>query len=227
MKVSVQRMKEDDVYRALVFAVGGCLVSVAMAGYYFTLFGLTFAVWYGTLAGYYLVLALARGVLLLSRRHGLRRGESGERLRLRDARGYLTSGALLVLLSLTFSGVLVLTVVQNAHFEYAGVTIYVAALYAFLKIGFAIGSLVRARKGNDFTVKALRSIGISDALVSIVSLQAAMLQTFTGEDPIDPFLMNAVTGGIAGVAILALGSFMIVRGYRRCLEEKGNRNEVQ
>ncbi len=214
---AVGKFRSDYAFRTLLLAVGGAAISIFMAAYYWVLFGLTVAVWYGALGGYYLVLAGTRTGLLLSRKMGRRGGKNEETLALTDARGYLASGALLVLLAFAFVGVLVLTVVQGDHLEYAGITIFVSAAYAFTKIILAVVNFVKAARRDDYTVRAVRSINIADALVSIVALQAAMLEIFlaSGSAELDPATMNAAVGGIAGIAIIALGSFMIVQGVRR------------
>lgn len=209
------RMRREFEFRTILFSVGSFFTAALVSAYYWLLFGLTLSLWYGALGGYYSVLMLARGGVLYSRRLGRKRGEDDAHIRLRDAKSYLASGGMLVLLALSFSGMLILTVVYGQHNEYAGITIFIAAAYAFLKIGFAITNFVKAHKREDLTVRTLRNINVSDALVSVVALQSAMLQMFMTEtDALDSHLFNAVTGGIVCVLIVAIGSVMIVRGKR-------------
>lgn len=208
------RLRREFDFRTIVFSVCSCLVATSITVYYGVLFGLSLSVWYGALGGYYLLLALARGGVLLSRAYGRKRGESGAALALRDAQSYFGSGSLLVALAFAFSSVLTLTVTRNYYNQYAGLTIYVAAAYAFWKGSFAVYNFIKAHKREDLTVRTLRNINAADALVSIVALQSAMLQTFMSEgDALNPRLFNAVTGGIACLLIIVMGSFMIVRGY--------------
>lgn len=211
----VRQLKTDFEFRTLIFAIGSGFCSACVAAYYIVLFALTLLVWYGTLGGYYFVLAATRWGVILSRRRGRKRGEDAYHIRLRDAKGYLGGGAMLMALSLAFSGVLLLTVVENRYHAYAGLTIYYAALYAFLKIGFAVVNFNKARKREDLTVKTLRNVNIADSLVSVIALQAAMLQVFAeGSDIANPALFNAITGGMAGLMIFALGLYMILAGRR-------------
>ncbi len=209
----IKWLREDYVRRTILFAMGSSFTSALMAAYYCILAALSFSVWYTTLAAYYGVLILMRGALLISRMRGRQKREKARERALRDAKGYLAAGILLCLLSFVFSGILALTVVKNYYHAYAGLTIYVAALYATIKMVFGIMNFLKAQKYEDLTVRALRNINIADALVSVVALQAAMLQTFP-DGTIYPPTFNAVTGGIAGALILALGTYMAFRGLR-------------
>ncbi len=214
----IVRYRKDFEFRTLVNTLVSSAVTLFIAVYHLAvaIFVASYAsIWNGTLAGYYFALVLARITVLFSHGVGLHRREDAEQTALRNARNLLFCGALLVPLAFAFSGVLVLIVVQGFHTNYMGHLIFAAALYAFLKVTFAIKNMVKAGRRENLTVRALRYVNIADALVSVVSLQAAMLAAFSvAEEAFDPNLFNAVTGGIVGVLILALGSYMIIRGYR-------------
>lgn len=208
------RLREDYEFRTLVTTVIAAALSAAIGVYYTVLAAIGDALWCGTLAGYYFALAADRTAILISQRCGKAAKENDIRAKKRAAAEYLSCGALLVFLTFIFSGVILLTVLYGYHVEYAGHLIFAAAFYAFFKIISAIYNFAK-RRDAGMTSKALRAINAADALVSIVSLQAAMLSAFsTAETAIDVNVFNAATGGVAGVLILALGAFMIVRGAR-------------
>ena len=213
----VRRYKSDYEYRTVVKTLFSCAATVAVGTY--NLLVAVFAglngIWLYTLAAYYYALAFARLAVLFSHRRGLKKGEAEERRRKRGARNYLFGGALLVALTLTYSGIIVLVTTKGYHYNYRGNMIYVMALYAFYKIISSIVYAVKYRKYRDYTVQTLRNFNIADGIVSIIALQSAMLYTFSAaEEAASAGMMNAVFGGIAGMAILALGSYMIVRGAR-------------
>lgn len=212
-----ERFRSDYEWRTIMFAIGSCAVTIGFAAYNGVLAGLSGSVWFASLAVYYALLVAARGGILGSHRRGRKLGEDAHLLKRRDARSLLGCGVFLVALTLAFAGILVLTVAQGYHRVYWGHTIYVAAIYAFWKVSFGIYNFVKAQRRDDLTVQSLRNITIADALVSLVALQAAMLQAFTTEgDEILPDLFNSVTGGIVAVLLFALGVVMIIRGARRC-----------
>ena len=70
----------------------------------------------------------------------------------------------------------------------------------------AIINLVKVRKQEDYTIKALRSVSLADAIVSILALQTTLLTSYgTG----DFGFANALTGAVACILVFALGVFMI------------------
>lgn len=224
----LNRFKYDYEWRTILLSTGSSVVAGCMAAYFGVLFRYSLSVWYATLAFYYFVLVATRGGVLISRRYGRKMKEDDLSIRLRDANCYFGCGMLLIVLTFAFAGMHLLTVIRDYHNEYAGATIYVAAAYAFWKISFAIYNLVKSGKREDLTVRSLRSINIADALVSIVALQAAMLETFSEEGVvIDISGFNAATGAITATLIICLGCFMAVSGRRHIRELTEEKKERQ
>ncbi len=213
-KYLFKRFRHDYTFRSLLLSCGSLLLGVFITSYDAVIAFLTGSIWYIALALYYGILLAMRSVVLYSRRKTIRLQEGVKERQRQDVTAYLATGALLVPLILFFFAVLAIMVAQDRYTRYEGITIYVAALYSFIKISLAAYNLVKANKQDDYAVRSLRSINIADALVSIVSLQAAMLNTFRGSG-IDPPIFNAVTGVAAGAVILALGIYMIVNGVKK------------
>lgn len=200
-----EKLLHDYGYRTVAFAVVTWAVSAAYALFQGTLAVLSHSVWFGALAGYYLVLAFLRGGVVLSGR----KGETETEKYLRRIRVYRAGGILLLVLTLALAAAVAQMVYANRAFEYAGLMIYASAAYAFYKIVMAIYNLVKARRQSDFKIRAVRNINFADAAVSVLALQTAMFQAFSPEA--DVSLYNAVTGGAVCFLIVALGAFMIVR----------------
>ncbi len=220
------RFRHDYEYRTVVSTLFSSAVTAAIGAYNSVLAAFAEgmgAVWFATLSGYYFFLAAARTAVLISHRIGLKRGENESLRERRNAKNYLACGGLLVPMTLAFAGVTILTVSRGFHQVYYGHLIFAAAFYAFYKIITAILNTVKAAKGESLTVQALRSICIADALVSVVSLQSAMLAAFPAGEGINVGIFNAATGGTACALILFLGAFMIIRGARRLKEPNLNK----
>lgn len=199
------KLLHDYGYRTVAFGLVTWAVSMAYALFQGTLAVLSRSVWFGALAGYYLVLAFLRGGVILSGR----KGETEEEKTLQRIRVYRAGGILLIVLTLALSAAVVQMVYANRAFEYAGLMIYASAAYAFYKIIMALYNLVKARRQSDFKIRAVRNINFADAAVSILALQTAMFQAFSPEA--DVRMYNAATGGVVCLLIVALGAFMIVR----------------
>lgn len=219
----VVRYRTDYEYRTILTTVLSSVTTSAVATYHLALALLTVSsgVWFYTIAAYYYSLALIRLLVLASHRFGIWRREDKLTRQRRDARNYLAGGALLVPLTLTYSGIVVLVAVKNFHFDYRGHMIYVMALYAFYKIVSSVVKVIKYKKYRDFTIQTFRNINLADGIVSVIALQSALLFTFSSaEDAAFAYYMNAAIGGVAGLLLLMLGSYMIVRGYHRIQELK-------
>ncbi|MDE5548894.1 MAG: hypothetical protein K2J13_01435, partial [Clostridia bacterium] len=80
----------------------------------------------------------------------------------------------------------------------------------------------------DMTVQAIRNINLADAIVSMLALQTAMMNSFgEGDQRGFEMTMNAVTGAVVCLVIFTLGIYMVVKSKRmiEALEEKSQTSE--
>lgn len=220
------RMLEEYGFRTAVFAVGSFAVSFAYAVFNGVLGIMGLSAWYGALAVYYVLLAAMRGGVLSFHFLGRKKyaaDANGEKRA--DLRAFGICGTGLVLLPLCLSVVIAQTVRGINSFEHPGLTIYVAALYAFYKIVMSVINIFRARRSDELTVRAIRSINLADALVSILALQTAMFREFSPDA--DAGFANALTGFAVCALTAALGIYMIVRSAleRKKLVKTGRAGE--
>lgn len=223
----VVRYRRDYEFRTVVRAAFSSFLTVAVGtvNLLIALFSGGNPTFLYTLAAYHYALALARLAVLASHRYGVWRKEPSEKRQLRDAVNYLAGGALLVLLTLIYSGIILLVTLGRYYFEYNGAFVYFMALYAFWKVIASLVNVVRYKKYKDFTVQTLRNIDLADGVVSVIALQSAILHSVSAADGTLAYALNAAVGGVAGIVLLALGSYMIVRGYHRFLEVKTGDDE--
>ena len=139
-----------------------------------------------------------------------------------EIRKYRNCGWLLVSIIMALSAAVLQMVRNGAGFVHAGWTIYVFAVYTLYKMTMSIINVVKANHFDDFTVQALRSVNLADALVSILALQTALLLQFS--DGKTMAAANALTGVTVCILVLAMGVFMIMRGnkYLKRVKSKAN-----
>ena len=222
---AVKRYRQDFSFRTVVNALFSSAASALVGAYNLAVavFAGVNGVWLYTLAAYYFALAFARIALLISNRAGKKRGEDENRSKLRGARNFLGGGALIILLTRTYSGIIVLVTAKGYHYDYRGNMMYVMAAYAFYKIISSIVVVAKHKNSDDFTVRTLRLFNVADGIVSIIALQSAMLYAFS-EDGGFAGAMNAAIGGVAGAILLALGTYMIISGFKKIAEIKADKN---
>lgn len=213
----LQRYLSDAACRvrvSLYCSLGFNVLYAVMKFYY----GLAYrSYWFGTLAVYYFLLAVMRFLLLrYTNRWGFGTHMAGE------LRRYRVCGILLLLMTLVLSGEALLVVRKNEGFRYPGYLIYVMALYAFYSITLAITNVVRYRRYHSPAMSAAKCISLAAALVSMLSLETAMLEQFNTRTDAESYrqFMTACTGAGVCCIIVGMAVYMIVHANRALQTEE-------
>lgn len=208
----LNRFLREDVFRAEAGLYQGFVINLVYAG--IKLFsGIYYqSLWFITLAVYYILLAIMRFSLL----HHVRKKRKAGTDQTSEWSRYRLCGIVLLLMNQVLMGIIVLVVHQNSGFEYPGMLIYIMALYTFYAAIIAVRNVMKFRKYGSPVLSAAKIINLTAALVSVLSLETAMLTQFGAADDAGfRQIMTASTG--AGVMILVLGMaiYMIVHATRQ------------
>ncbi len=175
------------------------------------------SVWFATLAAYYMFLAVMRFLLVrYAHKNGFGKNRTGE------WRRYRLCGIILVMMNATLAGVVILVMHEDGGFHYAGSLIYAMALYVFYTTIMAVVNVVRYRRYYSPVMSAAKVINLAAALVSMLSLETAMLTQFNNGNTAPWFrqVMIGSTGGAACVIVVGTGLYMIVHATRQLKEER-------
>ena len=165
------------------------------------------SIWFGSLAVYYLLLAVMRFSLL----HYVR---SRNRDKNSEWKRYRFCGIVLLFMNQALAAIVVIVVKQNKGFEYAGFLIYAMALYAFYAVITSVINVVKFRKYGSPIMSAAKAINLTAALVSMLSLETAMLAQFGGDDVVFRQIMTSATGAGVCVIVLGMAVFMIAKSTK-------------
>ena len=162
--------------------------------------------WHGALGCYYLLLCVGR--LYLTRRMS----PALPHTRTAELRVLRATGIYLLVLNLSLAAIAWQIVEEGHTYEYPGHLIYAAAAFCFYSLTMAIINTVRYRHFDSPLLAAAQSIATTTALVSLFSLETAMLSRF-GHDPVFDQGMIFFTG--LGVVLLAVvqSVFVFVRAW--------------
>lgn len=200
----VNRYLGEDLFRAETALYQGFFSSLLYAGIKMCSGIFYRSVWFVTLAVYYILLALMRASLLhYVRKNGKNKVSEWKRYRL--------CGIILLFMNAALAGIIVLVVYQNSGFEYPGMLIYIMAMYTFYAVITAVRNVWKFRRYKSPVMSAAKAVSLTAALVSMLSLETAMLTQFeAAENPMFRQIMTASTG--CGISILVLGMavYMIV-----------------
>ena len=203
----INKLVEEYRFRTLVFASLSLLINLAYVSFHVVISLISGSIWYAALAGYYILLTVMRGGIVLYHKKA---NKGTEKDLGTEIRKYKLSGILLVLMPLCLSFAIAEMVIADRGYQYKGLIIYAVAAYTFYKITMAVINAVKARKNYGITIEAIRNIGLADALVSVLALQTAMFHSF-GEDEINSSVANALTGAVVSLLTAAIGIRMIFK----------------
>ena len=126
----------------------------------------------------------------------------------KEIRIYKAGSIYMILLTVILGGMVILTVHSQGGSHYPGVTIYVAAIYTFIKVPLAARNWIKTTKMETPLLITIRSIGYADACVSVLSLQTAMFSSFSNMGVKDSrILMNGITGVVVCLMVLGMGIY--------------------
>ena len=128
---------------------------------------------------------------------------------------YRACGIILLLMNQALAGIVVCMVTENRGFSYPGLMIYVMAMYAFYITIVAAVNVVKFRRRGSPLLSAAKVISLTAALVSMLSLETAMLAQFGGEDVVFRRLMLGISGVAVCTIVLTMAIYMIARSTRQ------------
>lgn len=205
----VSRYLKEDMFRAEAALYQGFLINLLYAGIKMFSGILYRSVWFITLAVYYVLLAVMRASLL----HYVRNNGKNK---VSEWRRYRLCGIILLFMNVALTGIIILVIHQNSGFEYPGMLIYIMAMYAFYATIMAVRNVVKFRKYGSPVMSAAKVISLTAALVSMLSLETAMLTQFgAADDPMFRQIMTACTGAGISMIVLGMAAFMIVRSTKQ------------
>lgn len=114
------------------------------------------------------------------------------------------TGIILLFLNLILVGIIILIIKQDQIINYNGFLIYLVALYDFYLIISAIINVLKYRKNHNPIIASSKCINLTVAMISMVSLEVAMVYQFGNNDSSFKLIMTASMG----FAICLINSFM-------------------
>lgn len=198
----MEKDKENDRLRMILFAVPGTAGNIIFALMNGGTGLLSHSAWFGSLAAYYILLSIMR-VRIVWQERKLGKLDQQERME-NEIRIYRKNSILFLFMTVVMAGMVILLLNSQGGKEYPGFTIYAAALYMFYKMGAAIVHLIKERNRKSPMLMILRKVGYIDACVSMLTLQTAMFAAFGGERWFVIY-MNGISGTVVCLMILGFG----------------------
>lgn len=166
------------------------------------------SLWIGAMAVYYILLSVIRFVLLY---HMERKKDTGV---VDEFRSYRVTAVGMLFINLTLSGIVVNMILSRKTPAISDVFVITSAAYTFYILTVSVIDLIRYRKYKSPVMSAAKAVRFTQALVSLLSLEASMLVQF-GNDESYRRLMLALSGaGVCGI-VTAMSVYMIVHANQQ------------
>lgn len=214
-------------FRTLIFFCVSFAINIAFALFNGAMGIITSSVWYGIMAFYYIFLSALRGAMLYGNIKVKKlAGERSENIAAYKLKLYRLCGIALFVLELALAAAVTLMVLSARPTAYSEIMAITCAAYTFYKVIFAIVNLRKAKRLNDPVLQSFRNINLTDAAVSLLSLQVTLVAVFSDTNTESMKILNAVTGFTVCALTLVLGAVMIIGATKRLKKLKqpsGNR----
>ena len=168
-----RRWQEDDRLRMNVSLYGSLALNLVYALFqlWLGIYHKTF--WFGSLAAYYFFLAVMRFFLVrYTRLH-----KPGARM-VDELKKYRACGIVFLMMNLALALIIFFMVYWNRTFLHHEITTIMMAAYTFTAFTVAIVSMVQYRKYQSPVYSASKAISFAAACVSMLTLEATMLNTW-------------------------------------------------
>ena len=215
------RLLGDDIFRSEITLHGGLFVNLLYAA--INLFsGIRYrSAWFVALAFYYALLSAMRAVLV----RYVHRKPVGQDIPAEFQR-YRACGVILLLMNQALVGIIIYMVTQNRGFSYPGLIIYAMAMYTFYITISAIINVIKYGSHGSPVMSAAKAINLTAALVSMLSLETAMLAQFGSDETEFRRIMLGISGGVVCAFVLAMAVYMIARSTKQLKKWKNNNLET-
>ena len=213
----------DAELRMRVSMYRGLLVNFVFATFKIILGFVYNSSWLFAMAGYNVILSIMRFVVIF---RSQAKGLSETQMRRRGLKSYQVCGYLMMILNIAVSVIMFMVIVQKQTIEYHMIVTIGLAAFTFYCFTMAVINMVKYRERKNPTYAAIKRIDMVKAIVSIFTLQVAMLTSFNGqntgtlgtESSVDAGLMNTMTGIAVTVAINTIAALMI-HGVKKDFKE--------
>ena len=201
---------DDFIFRSELSLHGGLSMNILYSALNL-LSGIRFrSAWFFFLFFYYIMLSVMR-VALVRYVHRSRIGQDIPS----EFRRYRSCGILILLMNQALIGIVIYIVCQNRGFDYPGLLIYTMALYTFY---ITITAIVNVIKHGSPVLSASKAISLTAAMVSMLSLETAMISRFGADQPDFRRIMTSASGGCVCIIVLGMAVYMIIKSTKRLKE---------
>lgn len=209
----IQKYINDKQYRGEIMIYIGLLMNLIYVIFRMTTAYIYQSVWFLSIGFYYFVLCLVRFHLLRKVKKTLNNKQ--------QLYTYKMTGYLIILLNIAMLGMIIQMMVGHKSYIYPGYIIYVSALYTFYDFINAIINIITYKKFNNPILSASKLLNLTGAMMSVYTLQTAMLSQFSINQQQFTDMMNTITGISVIILTFVIALYMIITAQQSINRKRG------
>ena len=210
----------DKDLRMRISMYRGLLINLIFATFKIILGFVYNSSWLFAMAGYNVILSIMRFVVIF---RSQAKGLDEKEMHRRGLESYQVCGWLMMVLNIAVSVIMFMVIVQKQTIEYHMIVTIGLAAFTFYCFTMAVINLIKYRERKNPVYAAVKRVDMVKAIVSVFTMQVAMLTSFQGQGTeIDSGLMNTLTGVVVTIAINTIAAFMIYGAKKDFRELKIN-----
>ena len=211
-------LRKDRHLRMKISLFSSFIINVVYAVFQFFIGLYHGSFWFYSMFAYYLLLAVMRYLLM---RHTLT-NEVNEKPK-EELIKYCFCGWTMLILNIALTVMIFFMVYWNKTFNHHQITTIALAAYTFTSFAMAIINYIKYRKIKSPVYYAAKSISLTSACVSIITLEATMLTSFGSDmDVIIRKILLGCTGGVVSAFVVFLAINIIYNGMKQLKNIKEN-----
>ncbi len=223
-----RKMHKSYAFRTSVFVGLSLIVNLGYTVFFAVMAFSGSSTWYAALALYsVLLVATKTGMLIENAMDEYRYKYDAEKLYKGKIGTYRYCGVMIVVLGLALAVSVVQIVRDGAGLHLPTWALYPTVLFTIYRVVMAAINMARSSRFDDMVVRAAKNVNMSAAVVSILTLQTAILAVV--QPSFNPRTLNAVTGVIVCIGLMSLGIIMVAYSHKakRRLSGAQRRNEYR
>ena len=211
----VNRIKNDYIFSTLFFASLSLFVGAA-----YILFNLYLGIkhksaWNFGIAAYMFTLLCTRIYILIIEKRLFKSNKSQSQKEAVRVRVHKVQSILFFVTDFALIAPITLMVLQQKTVNFSTVTAITMAAYTTYKIIVAIINFKKSRKTRNLSIIMLRNVNLVDALVSVLSLQYALIMTFGGAINGDMFVVCACSSFAVCFFLITMSVVNTIKAVKR------------
>lgn len=221
----ISMLLSDESLRINLSLFGSLVWNMAYAIFQMGLGFMHETIWYHSFAAYYAILGIMRFFLFKYSK----KNTPGEQVKV-ELKRYRLCGILLAVMNLALGVIVGFIVYQNRTFVHHQITTITIATYTFTTLTIAIVNVVKYHNHKSPVFSAAKAINFAAALVSLLTLETTMLNTFGDETTaVSAQMLLGFTGSAVLVAILVMSIVMIVKATKKlkALDDEESQKSLQ